>query len=223
MTTAERSRRTDILELLTAGDPGTPLVVRVCEVSAQLLGISGAGMCLVGGRQHQIIVHGTDALIEELEDLQATLGAGPCVEAIRTGLPVLIPELAEHHSEVGRAYVSHALSSGVRAVFSFPLQSGDIQLGTLDLYRHTAGPLDELQTADAWVLTEIATRSMLAQQDKIYLDGTVSALHWLTVEDESIRTGHGRAADLGISVEQALAPPWPDGGHEAVDPQRDPG
>lgn len=221
MTAAVSSRRTDLLALLTAGAPDAPLVTRVCEVSAQVLGVSGAGMCLIGGRQHQIVVHGTDPLAEQLADLQVTLGEGPCTEAVATGRPVVVPDLAGDVPAHWGRYAQEALTRGVRALFTFPLQAGTLQLGALDLYRLSPGPLTPDQTADAGLLTDIASRSMLAQKDRIHLDGSVSVLHWMSAQHRRSVPGRGRAVDLGITVGEALAPAWPDGGNDALGPGDD--
>lgn len=191
--------------MLTEGAPDTPLVERVCEVSARVMGMSGAGMCLIGGRQHQIIVHGTDPLAEQLEDLQVSLGEGPCTEAVRTGRPVLVPDLAGHHTVSWPQFATAALARGVRALFTFPLQAGDVQLGALDLYRVAPGPLTPDQVTDAQLLTGIANRSMLAQKNRIHLDGSVSVLNWLSAQDRETVPGRGRAVDLGITVGESLA------------------
>lgn len=213
-------RRQELLALLTGGDPAAPLVERVCEVSARQLGVSGAGMCLIGGRQHQIVVHGTDPLADALADLQVSLGEGPCSEAVRTGRPVLVPELRAFDPPGWPVYAAHARARGVRALFSFPLHSGDVQLGALDLYRVTPGPLTDGQQLDAELLTAIAARSMLAQKDRLHLDGSVSALHWLSAQDREQVPGTGRAVDLGITVGESLAPDRADGANDALGDRR---
>lgn len=202
MTGSEDSRRSAILALLMAGDPDTSLVERICDVSARLLGISGAGMCVIGGTSHQIIVHGTDALVESLEDLQVELGEGPCIESVRTGVPILVPDLGVELAPNWREYVDRATALGVRALFTFPLISGDIRVGALDLYRMSPGPLGAHRTADALMLADIATRSMLAQEDRSYPDGSVSALQWLV---GPAAAGRGRPVDHGLTVGQAEA------------------
>lgn len=63
---------------------------------------------------------------------------------------------------------------------------------------------------------------MLAQRHRAQLDGSVSALRWLTGEKRSTGAGRGRAVDLGITVEQALAPSRPDGGNDVLRSATDP-
>ena len=223
------SRREQLLALLTAGDPTAPLVQRVCEVSAALLGVSGAGMCLVGGRSHQIVVHGTTALAEELEDLQVVLGQGPCMQAVRTGSPTLVPDLATHRTVSWPVFAEQARARGVRALFAFPLETGITTLGALDLYRDTPGPLTGAELIDALILTGLAAQAMAAQKDRVYVDGSVSALHWVangysTGDGEPAGTPRpggepvtrGRAVDLGITVGQALAPVWSDRANDPI-------
>lgn len=202
------------MALLTSGDPGSPLIERVCEVSAALLGVTGAGMCLIGGRHHQVVVHGTSHVAEELEDLQLELGQGPCMQAVRTGTPTLVADLLGHRTMSWPVFAKRARARGVRALFSFPLESGTTTLGALDLYRDTRGPLTAHEQNDAATLAAIATQAMLAQQDRVHLDGTVTALHWLATAHRfgtSTPSGgltRGRAVDLGLTVEDALPSLW---------------
>lgn len=204
------ARTTELRRLLAGGDPQVSLVTRVCEVSALLLGVTGAGMCLIGGRRHQVVVHGTDPLIEELEDLQVVLGQGPCVEAVRSGTSVLVPELLGHDAVGWQALADQALARGVRALFSIPLIAGTARIGALDLYRLFPGPLDPRQLDDARILTEIASTAMLAQADRAHPDGSVTALHWLADPDAGPAPGSwirsaGPVVDLGTTVAESLA------------------
>ncbi len=78
-----------------------------------------------------------------VEDLQFTLGEGPCVDAINSGSHVLLDDVLSLSDATYRwpAFVREVESSGVRAVFAFPVQVGAILLGTLDLYRAEPGAL----------------------------------------------------------------------------------
>lgn len=54
-----------------------------------------------------------------------------------------------------------ALTAGAAAVFSFPLQVGAVQLGTLDLHRTTVGALSGDQFADALIWLRWPPRPLL--------------------------------------------------------------
>lgn len=90
----------------------------------------------------------SDSRSRLIEDLQFTLGEGPCVDAVRSGSPVLLDDVRAATDATRRwpGFIREAESSGVRAVFAFPVQVGAIALGTLDLYRSRPGTLadDEL-------------------------------------------------------------------------------
>ncbi|GAA4381793.1 GAF domain-containing protein [Nocardioides caricicola] len=93
----------------------------------------------------------TDPRSRLVEDLQFTLGEGPCVTAARSRSPVLIEDLRAITAATRQwlAFVHEAESSGICAVFAFPVQVGAIALGTLGLYRARPGPLEpgELRAA----------------------------------------------------------------------------
>lgn len=163
-------------------------------------------MCLIGGRRHQVIVHGTDPLIQELEDLQVVYGQGPCIEAVETGSPVLVDDLASYRTPTWQTYADQALARGVRAVFAFPIATSTAQLGALDLYRLLPGPLTAEQIQDATVLTHIAARAMLAQKDRDTVDGSVSALSWLTAAQRSPSGPPGETVTRGRAVDLGLPP-----------------
>src|ERR1700761_5757353 len=64
-----------------------------CEVAAAVAGVDGAWVTVMSDPARRVLVHATGAQAAELEDLQFTLGEGPCMDAFATGTPVLVPEL----------------------------------------------------------------------------------------------------------------------------------
>ena len=70
----------------------------------------------------------------QIEELQFTLGEGPCVEKHCTeDGPILEPDLADPVSARWLGFTGPADHAGVRAVFGFPLRIGTLRFGTLDL------------------------------------------------------------------------------------------
>ena len=210
--TTEESRRASILSHLTGGDPAASLLQRICEVSVAMLNVSGAGICLIAGARHEVILYGTDPIAASLEDLQLSSAQGPCIEALRSASPVAVPELKNFRSTAWQAYADQALALGVRAVFSFPLQADNAQLGALDLYRTSPGMLDADQIADGLAIVDLATRSILAQQERFSVDPAISALSEMTVADRDPTpvTALG-PLDLDITVAQAFGAPLTSG------------
>ena len=153
-----------ILTLLSSGNGSEPEVTRLCEVCAEVAGMSGAGIMLMTGNEQQGSVSSSNAVSNLIEELQYTLGEGPCVDAYHQGSPVHEPDLVEPQRPHWLAFSPSAVEAGARAVFAFPLQVGSVRLGALDLYRDRPGPLDDEQYADALVLAGMAARAVLAVQ-----------------------------------------------------------
>jgi hypothetical protein len=126
---------------------------------APTLPVSGVGLALMTEEGPAGMVAASDGGALQLEELQFTLGEGPCVDASRTGRPVLAPDLARTSSRRWPQFAAGADAAGLRAVFAFPLQVGGIRLGVLDLYRDTAGVLSQGELTDALSFTDAAPTS----------------------------------------------------------------
>jgi hypothetical protein len=106
----------------------------------------------------------TNDVSQLIEDLQYTLGEGPCLDAYQQDRVVAEPDLADPVTRRWFAFTPPALEAGVRAVFGFPLRVGTVRLGALNLYRERSGPLNDDQNADALVMADVAARWVLETQ-----------------------------------------------------------
>jgi hypothetical protein len=127
-------------------------------------------------------VAASDPVSRRLDELQFTLGEGPCIDAYATRRPVLEPDLSGHGSSRWPGYAAAAQEEGVRAVFAFPLTIGTARAGALDIYRAKPGSLSKDAVSQALTFADIALGLLLDTQTEA-------------------RTGSGRGADL----EDALA------------------
>lgn len=157
---AERLMR--ILALLDGKDGSGPR--RLCEVAAEVSQMSGAGVMLLADGRPQASLCTTDAVSSLIEELQYTLGDGPCVDAHRLGVVIAEEDLAGSAGLRWAEFTARALDAGVRAVFGFPIRIGSVRLGALNLYRDRPGPLGDEPHADALVLADVAARTILAAQ-----------------------------------------------------------
>jgi hypothetical protein len=153
-----------ILALLSSGGVTEPGPARLCEVCAAVTAMSGAGIMLMAGEEPAGSVCSTNEISALIEELQYTLGEGPCVDAYHVDRPVLEPDLAAPETPRWIAFTPPAVEAGARAVFGFPLQVGVVRLGALNLYRDRPGALSDEQYADALVLAGVAARAVLAMQ-----------------------------------------------------------
>ncbi|MDQ6785144.1 MAG: GAF domain-containing protein [Actinomycetota bacterium] len=137
---------------------------RLCEVCAEVVSVDGAGIMLMSGGVAQGSVATSDEVAAEIEDLQYTLGEGPCVDAYHHDRPVLEPDLADPVAARWPGFTPDALGAGVGAIFGFPLGVGAVRLGAVNLYRRQPGPLTNDQHADALVMAEVVCETLLALQ-----------------------------------------------------------
>jgi GAF domain-containing protein len=159
---ADRLHR--ILGALAADDVQEWSPGRLCAVCPDIVGVNGAGVMLMSGDMPRGSLCSTDAVSHLIEELQYTLGEGPCVDAYRKDQVVTEPDLAEPETLRWQAFTPPALEAGVRAIFGFPLRVGTVRLGALNLYRDRPSPLTAEQHADALVMADVAARWVLEAQ-----------------------------------------------------------
>ena len=106
----------------------------------------------------------TNPVSAVIEELQYTLGEGPCIDAHRLDAPVLEPDLADPEAPRWAEFARSAVDAGARAVFGFPISAGGVHVGALNLYRDRPGPLTDDQLADAVVMAGVAARSIISMQ-----------------------------------------------------------
>jgi hypothetical protein len=194
-----------MLKLLTADGVTDGSTRRLAEVSAQFTKVSGAGIMLMSGDVQRGPVGVSDEVAGLIEELQYTLGEGPCVDAYHHDRPVTEPDLAAPAVVRWNAFSPPAVQAGVRAVFGFPVRVGRARLGALNLYCDQPGQLSDDQHADALVAADVVCRALLSMQAGA-APGTVSAL--LGQETDFAAVVHQASGmvsvQLGVSVAEAL-------------------
>ena len=130
-----------ILAALSAAGADSWSSVGLCGVCPYIVGVDGAGVMLMSGDIPRGSLCTTNAVSHLIEELQYTLGEGPCVDAYQQNQVVAEPDLAEPVASRWLAFTPPALAAGVRAIFGYPLRVGSVRLGALNLYRRSASPL----------------------------------------------------------------------------------
>ena len=198
-------RLTRVLSLLSAGSETEPGTARLCDVCAEVSAMSGAGIMLMSDDTPVGSVCTTNKVSDLIEELQYTLGEGPCVDAYKGGRPGLEPDLADPATPRWLAFSPPALAAGTRAVFGFPLRVGAARLGAMNLYRDRPGKLSDNQHADALVMADVAAQTVLAMQANAPLDTVATELeagaNFHLVEHQASGMV---AAQLDVSVGEAL-------------------
>lgn len=123
----------------------------ICDTAARLTGVDGAAVAvLTGSRAVRELVYATDALAQQIDEIQFVLGEGPCLDAYERDRPELCAHLDRQVFDVRwPAFTTEVAGLGVEAVFAYPVPGRRRPLGVLELYRRTAGVLDEHEQRSA--------------------------------------------------------------------------
>ena len=203
------SARAAAIRSLIAGAPGAPghagLLGRVCLVAARELAALGAAVTVLTGDGLRGLSAASDPVIERLEELQFTLGEGPCIDAIESRRPVLIADLSGPAMSRWPAYAPAVREGGVGAVFAFPLQVGAARLGMLDVFRRQPGPLSEAELEIALHLADATVEGLLDRQEEEGRRGDTDGLAWDVGNRAQLYQAQGMVMiQLGIALDEAL-------------------
>lgn len=178
---------------------------RLCGVCPGITGVTGAGVMLMSGEIPRGSLCTSNPVSHLIEELQYTLGEGPCVDAYQQDRVVAEPDLADPVTRRWLAFTPPALQAGVRAVFGFPLRVGAVRLGALNLYRDCPGPLSGDQHADALVVAGVAARWVLEAQAGAPFDAVAEELEMGADFHFVVHNAAGIVSvQEGISVTEAL-------------------
>jgi hypothetical protein len=201
--TGDRARQ--LRALLHADTEDGRVVDRLCRICVEQLSVTGAGIALLTPSGALATVAASDAVMRQVDELQFTVGEGPCVDAFRSGSPVLEPELGVRPVVRWPGFGAEATALGVLAVFAFPLQVGAMRLGALDLYRDAPGSLEADLLADALVLADAATRALLDLEDSATTTPGLGSLDEPTLWRPEVHQATGRVmVQLGVGVQEAF-------------------
>ena len=178
---------------------------RTCRAAARDLSAMGVGISVLSKGNDPITVAASSEASVLVEELQFTLGEGPCIDAYASRRPVLVPDLIATAATHWPGYAPAAHDHGVRSVFAFPLQIGTARLGALDVYRADIGSLSARMLSRALTFAEVAMQGLLDAGT-----GAPGAAEDLVDDSENNRLEVYQAqgmvgVQLGVSTEEALA------------------
>lgn len=165
---------------------------------------TGAGIMLMGGGHPIGSLAATNTVSSLIEELQFTLGEGPCIDAYNGSGPIAEPDLAGTTGQ-WPIFTHSALEAGVRAIFGFPISVGSVRIGALSLYRDHPGSLTDDQRISALAIAALAGRRIMALQADAPA-GAIAAefIPMLQHRDPVYRATGMVSVQLGVSVEHAL-------------------
>ena len=132
--------------------------------AVQLLGASAAGVMLADPRGQLRLVAASSEAARLLEIFQLEGEEGPCLETVRTGQPVIEPDLT-HAQHRWPRFAPAALQAGFTSVHGLPMRLREQILGGLNLFRNQPGPFDPADMRIAQALADTATIGLLHERN----------------------------------------------------------
>jgi hypothetical protein len=131
-------------------DWGEPLFAgldAICDAAIKLSGADGVAVAvLTRAARVRELAYASDPIAEQLDELEYTIGEGPCFDAYLDAKPQLYPELC-CGAQTSRwpTFATDATQLGIQALFAFPLPDAQRPMGVLEFYRRAAGGLGNVQ------------------------------------------------------------------------------
>ncbi len=178
---------------------------RLCRAATRELSALGVGMNVMSPHGAVSVLAASSPESEVIEQLQFTLGEGPCMDAYAFGQPVLTPDLSEGVGRRWPGYSSAAQDHGVRAVFAFPLQIGAARLGAMDVCRDHPGSLSTPDLHQALAFAKAAMLALVNAQE--HTGGDERSVLGRVMEDSIlVYQAQGMVqVQLGVSLAEAMA------------------
>lgn len=128
-----------------------------------LLDATAAGLLLADPHGKLRVIASTSEESQYVEALQHQAGAGPCVDAYRTGTVVTLSDIGAEGNPYPD-FQAAALSQGFRSVPAIPMRFHPNTIGALNLFRNRKGALSEEDTLIGQALADVATITLLHER-----------------------------------------------------------
>jgi len=123
------------------------LPTRLTRVALTVLPVDGVGLSALTD-DHRVPLGATDDRAVAAERLQFTIGEGPCLEALRTQVPISV-DRADMERRWPPFHAELLRQSPYRSIVALPLPITDTVPGALDLYFHDPAEASRFDVADA--------------------------------------------------------------------------
>lgn len=143
------------------GERGVVAADRLCEACVEFIGVDSAAVSLVFDGNVNVTLGVSDASARKYDELQFTMGEGPCLDSVASRATVMVLDLADPAEARWPAYGPALLAYDIRGVYAMPVLVAGEYLGALDLFNAAAGPLEADQLEGAVVAAELAGLPML--------------------------------------------------------------
>jgi GAF domain-containing protein len=132
--------------------------------TADLVGAAAVGLVLADGHGNLEFMAGSNESVKLLELFQLQTHEGPCLDAYRSGQPVINIDLSAAASRWPR-FVPHATACGFQSVHAFPLRLRSQVIGALNVFGDTkGGNFDGADVPIVQALADVAAIALLQER-----------------------------------------------------------
>jgi hypothetical protein len=149
--------RSELTVAMAGRRPGRSAADALCTTSVRLCGVDGAAVSVISAGATSGTFGSSSDTSRRLDEHQFTFGEGPCLDAITSRAPVLVPDLGSPDEQRWPFFRGAILDDGIRGVFALPIMITSVCVGALDLFRARPGPLDGDALAAATLAAELAS------------------------------------------------------------------
>jgi transcriptional regulator with GAF, ATPase, and Fis domain len=184
----------DVIEFLDS------LTLRIVE----LLGVTACGVLLADHLGTLNVVAPSSEQSRVLELFQLQNSQGPCLDAYRTGQPVLCSSLPSADDR-WPLFAPAAQAAGFAAVYALPMRLRDQVIGAVNLFSDSPGSLTAEEIELGQSLTDVATIGILHERIVRRHDEVTGQLQTAMNSRILIEQAKGVLAErLGVSVDEAF-------------------
>lgn len=140
----------DVVELLTM----------LADRCVSILGVSAAGLMLVGPDGNLRVIASSSEKMHLLELFELQTEQGPCLECFQSGVPVTQLDLSAVLTRWPR-FAAEALANGFNSVHALPMRLRGTVVGALNLFQNDAIGIDPEGIEAAQAFADIATIAIL--------------------------------------------------------------
>jgi GAF domain-containing protein len=176
----------------------------LAERTAELLDVAAAGVILVDGRGGLSVAAASSERSRLLEVFAVAIDAGPCVDCVRSGVAVSVPDIND--TTRWQRFSAGAAEAGFRSFHALPMRLRDETVGVLTVLDTHPGELDDADRRLAQALADATTIGLLHER-AVRRAETVSEQLQLALNSRVvIEQAKGVVAALrGISPDDAFA------------------
>lgn len=136
------------------------LLTRLADGCVEVLDVQAAGIMLASPDGQLRVMGSSSEAMRVLELFEVQAQEGPCLDAHRSGLPVVNQDLAAAN---GRwpLFAAEALAAGFHAVHAVPMRLRGAVIGALNLFRVGPGEMGPADIEVAQAFADVATIAIL--------------------------------------------------------------